>query len=278
MLANKTWQQRMNIEFELFKSRDHVAFEQVLNLAPDEKTRSGRLVYTDKRLRDPRAAPVLLHRILSGNEKPAVRRAMADALPMTTGDWEEAVSHMLKVEGDAKVRLALVRCMRHSKSPYDLQGLRAGLRDENPDVQVAALETAGYVANGKVLVSELLSATFDDKWERRAAAIRSLGNLRENRAWKTLIRSLSDQKPEVRLQALISLEKIDAGQAAQLPEVRKLARDGSMRVAKRAKAVLKLSQQPAELPANPEAKPEAKPEAGDTASPEPGAGALPPPN
>jgi len=236
----------MNIEFELFKSRDHVAFEQVNGLAPDEKTRSGRLVYTDKRLRDPRAAPVLLHRLLSGNEKPAIRRALAEALPMTHGDWEEAIPHMLKVEADPKVRLALVRCIRHSKSPYDLQGLRAGLSDEQPKVQIAALETAGYVANGKMLVGELLSATFDEQWERRAAAVRSLGNLRETRAWRTLVRSLSDSKPEVRLQALISLEKIDAQQAAALPEVRKLARDSSLRVAKRARVVIKHVEDPAD--------------------------------
>lgn len=238
-LASKTWQQRMNIEFELFKSRDRAAFDVVMNLQPDEKTRSGRLLYTDKRLRDPRVAPVLLHRLISEKEKPKVRRAIAEALPMTGGDWEEAASHLLVIEADPDVRLALVRCMRHSKSPYDLKGLRVGLKDEKFDVQVAALETAGYVANGKVLRSELLSATFDERWEKRAAAIRSLGNLREVRSWRTLVRALSDRKAEVRLQALIGLEKIDANKAAQLPELSELAKDSSLRVARRAKALIK---------------------------------------
>ncbi len=229
----------MNIEFELFKSRDRVAFDVVMGLAPDEKTRSGRMLYTDNRLRDPRAAPVLLHRLLSEKEKPAVRRALAEALPMTDGDWEEAAAHMLVIEADADVRLALVRAMRHSKSPYDLNGLRIGLKDESFEVQVAALETAGYTGNGKVLISELLSATFDEHWEKRAAAVRSLGNLREVRGWRTLVRALADPKPEVRLQALIGLEKIDANKAAQLPELSELSKDSSLRVARRARALIK---------------------------------------
>ncbi len=234
---DRGWQERMNIGIDEFKRDDQEGYIRVLTLSP-RRDASGALVFTSKLVERPRAAPVLLSRLLDRKTGRGVRRAIAEALPRTHGDWEEGASHLIRTEAEPAVRKALVESMRYAHYPHDLRGLRAGFRDEDRRVRAAAARTTGFVRNGKVLWSELVSALFDEDAETRAGAAQSLGKLKVVKAWDGLSRVLGDKDSTVRFKALQALDLIDRERAKQLPELEKLSRDPNTRTAKLALALL----------------------------------------
>ena len=234
---DRGWQERMNIGIDEFKRADQEGYIRVLTLSP-RRDSTGALVFTSKLVEQPRAAPVLLSRLLDRKTGRGVRRAIAEALPRTHGDWEEGASHLIRTEAEPSVRKALVESMRYAHYPHDLRGLRDGFRDENRRVRAAAARTTGFVRNGKVLWSELVSALFDEDAETRAGAAQSLGKLKVVEAWEGLSRVLGDADSTVRFKALQALERIDHERAKQLPALEKLASDPNTRTAKLAQALL----------------------------------------
>jgi len=225
------WSARTAIAIAELQARDPALYKKLAALQPNHRV-GDELSFSQPELADPRAAPVLLKRLLNGNDPVPVRLALVDALPNTGGDWQEGAAALVAVDASPRVRKKLVEVLRYVPPPHNLSGLRLALGDEDLEVRVAAARTAGFTRDGTALFTELVSATFDEDWDMRAAAVQALGQLtgprgtpQQNPARDRLVRMLSDERAEVRLQVLLALERIDPAGLRRLPDLERLARD-----------------------------------------------------
>ncbi|MBK9756999.1 MAG: HEAT repeat domain-containing protein [Nannocystis sp.] len=245
------WSARTAIAIADLQVRDPALYKKLAALQPNHRV-GDELSFSQPELADPRAAPVLLQRLLNGNDPVAVRLALVDALPNTGGDWQEGAAALVAVDASPRVRKKLVEVLRYVPPPHNLSGLRLALHDEDLSVRVAAARTAGFTRDGTALFTELVSATFDEDWDMRAAAVQALGQLtgprgtpQQNPARDRLVRMLTDERAEVRLQVLLALERIDPAGLRRLPDLERLARDRrSPQVAEVARRLLR--ERPAE--------------------------------
>ena len=232
------WRSRLAVAVRELQSSDPDLLARLATLQPTTQV-DGELSFAAAGLHDRRAATVLLRRLLEGQDPPAVRSALVDALPLTGGDWQEGAAALVGLDASPVVRKQLISVMRHVDPPHGIHGLRLGFKDEDPEVNVAAARAAGFHKHGAELFPELYSATFDTDWDLRAAAVQALGMLKVPRAREILIKALGDEQREVRLQALLALEQIDPEGLLELPQLEKLAKDRkSHRIARKAQLLL----------------------------------------
>ncbi|MBL8976425.1 MAG: hypothetical protein JNK56_37830 [Myxococcales bacterium] len=207
-----------------------------------QPTRTGRddeLAFAPAALHDPRAAAVLLRRLLQGEDPVAVRCALVDALPQTGGDWQEGAAALIGIDASPAVRKRLVESMRYADAPHSVHGLRLGFKDEDPEVNIAAARTAGFSRQGPELAAELEATTRAADWDLRAAPVQSLARLNLPQSREVLLKALYDEEREVRLQGLLALEQLDPEGVLWLPEIDLLARDRkSHRIARKADLML----------------------------------------
>jgi HEAT repeat protein len=241
-----TWQQRAAVAIAELQDKEPALYKKLHTLKPNRRV-GDEMLFAQPIAADPRAAPVFLQRLLSGNDSVTVRLALVDALPGTAGDWQEGIAALVAVDASPRVRKKLVETMRYVDPPHDIAGLRHGFNDEDIAVRVAAARTAGFARDGIGLYQEVVSMTFNDEdWDLRAAAVQSLGKFGNKAAWPQLVRMLGDPHPTVRLQVLIALENLDAEAAGRLPELDKLAKDRqNPRVARQAQKLQKQANKPA---------------------------------
>lgn len=251
-----TWQQRTAIAIDTLQRDEPELYKKLHALRPNRKV-GDEQQFTQAIAADPRAAPVFLQRLLNGKDPISVRLALVDALPATAGDWQEGVAALVAIDASPRVRKKLVETLRYVSPPHDIDGLRLAFHDEDPRVRAAATRAAGFARDGIGLFQEVVSMTFDDEdWDVRAAAVQTLGKFKQKVAWPTLQRMLGDPRKEVRLQALLALENIDADAARQLPQLDALARDKSdPRLAGVAKRLLAEGRGTAPAAAPPASKP-----------------------
>jgi HEAT repeat protein len=232
------WRSRVAVAIAELQKQDAKLLKHLEALQPDTMTEDA-FAFTQPELHDPRAAAVLLRRLLQGADSAVVRCALVDALPATGGDWQEAAAALVAVDASPRVRKQLVEVMRYAEAPHNIHGLRLGMKDEDLEVQVAAARTAGFSRNGADLSQELYSSTFDADWDLRAAAVQALGMLKLPKSRDVLLKALDDEEREVRLQALLALEQLDPEAVIWLPQLDKLAKDRkSHRIARKAELLL----------------------------------------
>jgi HEAT repeat protein len=236
------WRARVAVEIEALQQREPAQLDKLMALQPDRAVEDA-LFFSQPEASDRRAAPVFLRRLLAGTESVKVRRALAEALPQTGGDWQEAAAALIAVDASPVVRKQLVETMRYAGPPHSVEGLRRGFKDEAPEVKVAAARAAGFSRSGADLFEELYSSTFDVDPDLRAAAVQAFGMLRLPSSRDVLIKALSDDDREVRLQALLSLEQIDPEGLLHLPQLEALAKDRkSHRISRKATQLLRKKQ------------------------------------
>lgn len=256
------WQSRVAIAIDKLQKDSPELLTKLSALQP---TRSGAdgMLFTQPELHDPRAAPILLQRLLAGTDPVKVRCAIVDALPGTGGDWQEGAAALIAVDSSARVRKQLVEVMRYA-GDHSVQGLRLGFKDEDPEINIAAARTAGFSRQGPALLPELYSSTFDTDWDLRAAAVQALGMLKLPQSRDVLIKALADESRDVRLQALLALEQLDPEGLLELPELERLAHDRkSHRIARKAMTLLQKHQRAAKVRAKAKAKADKAKAAGD---------------
>jgi HEAT repeat protein len=219
-----TWQQRTAIAVAEMQDKEPERYKKLSKLLPNRRVGDEKQ-YTQTIAQDPGAAAVFLKRLLNGSDSVAVRLALVDALPATGGDWQEGVAALVAIDASPRVRKKLIETLRYVPPPHDITGLRNGFNDEDVQVRAAAARTVGFARDGIGLFQEVVSMTFDEDWDARAAACQSLGKFGHMAAWPQLLRMLGDPHPEVRLQVLIALEHLDAEATRQLPALDKLAND-----------------------------------------------------
>ncbi|MBZ5715643.1 HEAT repeat domain-containing protein [Nannocystis pusilla] len=233
------WRQRLAIGVDAMQTSDPARLARLEQLQPDRKVDEA-VFFSPGELQDPKVAPVLLRRLLRSADPVKVRCALVEALPLTGGDWQEGAAALIGIDASPLVRKQLVQVMRYASAPYNIDGLRRGFKDEDPEVNIAAARTAGFARNGEELFPELYSSTFDSDWDLRAAAVQALGMLRLPKSRDVLIKALADDEREVRLQAFLALEQIDPEGIIWLPELESLAKDRkSHRIARKAELLLR---------------------------------------
>lgn len=233
------WRARLAIAIKALQADDPDRLARLDKLQPTRSGRADDLSFGQAELHDPRAAAVLLRRLLRGEEPIAVRCALVDVLPATGGDWQEGAAALIGIDAAPQVRKRLVEVMRYADAPHSVHGLRLGFKDEDPEIKVAAARTAGFSRQGPDLFAELYSSTFDTDWDLRAAAVQALGMLKLPQSREVLLKALYDEEREVRLQGLLALEQLDPEGVIYLPEIDRLARDRkSHRIARTAELML----------------------------------------
>jgi hypothetical protein len=233
----KDWRGRTALALAQLEERDPALYTRLLTAQPDRKV-GAELFFSQPDLASPRAAPVLLKRLLNGDEPAPIRLAVVDALPATGGDWQEGAAALASLDSSDRVRKKLVEMLRYVPPPHNIAALRVAFRDEEIAVRVAAARTTGFARDGIELYAELVAASSDDDWDMRAAAAQALGQLRVSAAWDRLVRLLSDPRTEVRLQALMSLERIDAAAVRRLPDLSRLAKHHSYSLSSLARRII----------------------------------------
>ncbi len=205
-------------------------------------TRNGALRFTARELRSPSAAPLLIERLLGGAGTSAERAALAAALPLTRGDWAEAVAEMLATEADPGVRAQLAGALEQAPSPDDSAdaalGLKRAAADPDAAVRAAAMRAIGGRADGAALGSVVVRGFADPDASVRAFAARAAGYLGLAEAWGPVSGLLVDDVAEVRLRAVAALERLDPAAAASLPALAALRTDADVRVARAATRVV----------------------------------------
>jgi len=233
------WRDRVAIGVDAMQTADPARLARLEQLQPDRKVEDA-VFFSPGELQDPKVAPVLLRRLLRSADPVKVRCALVEALPLTGGDWQEGAAALIGVDASPQVRKQLVQAMRYAAAPYNVDGLRRGFKDEDPEVNIAAARTAGFARNGEELFPELYSSTFDSDWDLRAAAVQALGMLRLPKSRDVLLKALHDDEREVRLQAFLALEQLDPEGIIWLPELESLAKDRkSHRIARKAELMLR---------------------------------------
>jgi hypothetical protein len=220
----KEWRTRASLALAQMEERDPILYERLMTVQPNRKV-GTEMFFTQPDVSEPYAAPVLLKRLLDSKDPIPVRLAVVDALPTTGGDWQEGAAAWAGLDGSHLVRKKLVETLRYIPAPHGINALRIAFRDEEDDVRIAAARTTGFVRDGMDLYPELISGTTDDNWDMRVAAAQALGQLRARAAWDRLVRMLSDSHPQVRLRALLSLERIDPAAVRRLPDLTRLAKN-----------------------------------------------------
>ena len=220
----KDWRTRASLALAQMEEKDPILYELLMTVQPNRKV-GTELFFTQPDVSEPYAAPVLLKRLLDHKDPIPVRLAVVDALPTTGGDWQEGAAAWAGLDASHLVRKKLIEMQRYISPSHSINALRLAFRDEEDDVRIAAARTTGFLRDGIELYNELVSGTTDDNWDMRVASAQALGQLRVRAAWDRLVRMLSDPHPQVRLRALLSLERIDPVAVRRLPDLTRLAKN-----------------------------------------------------
>lgn len=230
------WRPWVEAEVERLRAQRPDYYDAVMTM-PARTTRAGFPRFTGPQVRDPEAAPILLHRLLSKGEPSEIRAAIVEALPRTSGDYSAAAAELLTLETDPRVRELLVGIMHRAQAPYALQGLERGLSDANPAVRAEAARAAGRRTESLELAPKLIAALTDTESKVQIEAARALGNLQAESAKEALVGRLSSDSAQVRRHALRALSRIDAGFARALPQLETLRADADPKVARVAETI-----------------------------------------
>lgn len=229
------WQAWVDAEVSRVQTEAPEWFDHVMTVAP-KRTRSGFLRLVGPELEDPSAAPVLLHRYLTGGESPEVQAAVVAALVRTDGSYAKVLVDLLPNEPDALVRIGMVSSLRRVPGPDALAAIELALADVDPQVRVTAANVAGRHHEGASLAAPLIDA-LDDVPEVQLAASRSLGYLRVPTASPALTGLLTSSDPDLRLASLQAIDRIDPGYAEGLTQLAVLVADADPKVARAAQKI-----------------------------------------
>jgi HEAT repeat protein len=230
------WRTRSARQSEQLRSEQPELVDIIAGLDP-RPTRAGFLRFTTPLIHDPAVASLLLARLVEGSDPPEVRAAIVEALPRTGGEYADAVLDLLAEESAPEVRVALVTSLRRAPTSHAVPGLAAALSDDDPAIRALAAETAGLHTDGHALADALQSRLADDDAPTRAAAARALGIFGIADGTEALVELVDDAVPEVRLEALRALTRIDPDTAARLPTLATLQRDADPRIARLARTI-----------------------------------------
>ncbi|HCH63988.1 MAG: hypothetical protein CL927_12635 [Deltaproteobacteria bacterium] len=206
--------------------------------AEPRPSRSGVPLFIDPTWYTPEAAGTILVRFAGGEDTPAERAALLDALSRTGGQWVPAVAGLLAHETEPAVRRMIVELMRDAPVATARDVVQAALKDSDPGVRTAALRVIGFHPSGSDLASLGLASLSDPVATVRSEAARSIGYSGYAQGFEPIRTLLADSDANVRFRALRSLEKLDIARVKTLSELGTLAVDNDAKVAQEAQKLL----------------------------------------
>lgn len=183
------------------------------------------------------ALPVLADRLLLGSDPLATRIALAAAIAGRSDTQAALVVDLLSSQKELPVRRILLDGLRRGPGDIALPALRRALEDPTPEIREAALVAASYRPDSDQLGGLFAQLARDPSPRVRARAARNLGWLKKTDGWNSVKVLLADDHPEVRMQALQALKRIDAVRAAGLPSISRLRNDPDPAVASLARDI-----------------------------------------
>lgn len=230
--AVKDWRPWVDAEVARLRGLRGAWVDQVMTLQT-RSTRAGFARMTGPLLRDPDAAPVLLHRLLTAGEPAEVRAAIVDALPRTGGDFSAAMAELIAIEPDARVRELMCGALQRAQAPFATAGLAIALRDASPAVRAEALRSLGARADdGADLADDLIAALADSDTAVQIEAARALGNLEIAAGADALVARLASPDAEVRRHSLRALSRVSPTRLRGLAQLEALRSDPDPKVAR----------------------------------------------
>lgn len=214
--------------------REHPVEARAASEAEPIRTRTGQPRFVGEEVWNPLATPVLLERLIEGDEDSAVRVALVEAAVRSGGEWSEVVVGQLQVEADPTVRRMLAEVLRDADAGPAAEGLRRAAQDPDADVRAAAMRAVSGRPDGIRYEGLVQAGLSDPHADVRQHAARAAGWLRLAQSWDALEALLSDESDEVRLNALRALERLDAPRLRALPALQDLRQDRDVRVARAA--------------------------------------------
>jgi HEAT repeat protein len=236
--AVREWRPWMEAEVERLRRDRPDYFDQVMAL-PARSTRASFLRITGPLVRDPDAAPILLHRLLSKGEAADVRAAIVETLPRTGGDFSAALAELMVLETDPRVRELVCASLSRAQAPYALLGLARGVADSAAAVRAEALRSLGRRPDGVEQAPAIIAALTDPDEMVQQEAARALGNLKVEAAKDALVGRLSSPSADVRRHSLRALSRIDEPLARSLPQLEALRTDPDPKLARLAEHLAK---------------------------------------
>ena len=212
----------------------HPELAHAIRDAEPRPSRSGAPLFIDPAWSTPDAAGAIIVRIAQGDDTPAERVALLDALSRTGSAWSPAVAGLLDHETHPAVRRMMVELMRDAPVDTARRIVTVGLQDASPEVRAAALRVIGFHKAGQDLAELAVPGLQDTDPVVRSEAARSIGYAGYTEGFPAIRALLSDDDASVRFRALRSLEKLDMPQTRQLTELPALALDPDLKVAREA--------------------------------------------
>lgn len=236
--APQQWQAWVDAELVRVQTEAPRWFAQVMSAEP-KRTRSGFLRLVGPALEDPNAAPVLLHRYLSADERPEVQAAVIAALLRTRSDaYTKVIGELLTTEPNALVRIGMLTSLTRKPGADALAALELGLGDADPQVRLTAINLIASHPDGASLAAPMIAA-LDDVPKVQLAAARSLGYLHADAATDALTGLLTSTHAAVRLASLQAIDRIDPEHAEGLTQLSVLVDDDDPKVARAAAKIAK---------------------------------------
>jgi hypothetical protein len=228
--ARTPWQIRVLSDIEAFKKESEKDYQALLHLKP-RVTRSRALRFIDGRLYHPRATSVLLYRLINEEADAQVREALVEAISHSKGEYADAMLDLITREPEPRVRARMVAALRFADEPSTLQGLQLGLKDDSAVVRAAVARTIGKLDKTPQLVNLLMTNLKDKDPAVQIAAIQSARIFKLTEAKDTLETLLGSTHPTVRLESLYAISHLAPEVLERVP---KLEQDPDQKVSEAA--------------------------------------------
>jgi hypothetical protein len=133
---------------------------------------------------------------------------LASADPTAQRRITEQLVAMIRTETDPLVRKHIIRALAESSDPMATTVMRAGLKDDSPEVRVAVCRGLARHPSEETLTALAEALRSDTDIDVRQAATRSLASLQGPEAIRALTVALEDRDPALQLLAVQSLRQM----------------------------------------------------------------------
>ena len=237
--AASDWADEIAISAEEIQATDADFYNGVLRAEPIA-TRAGYPRFVGEWTRDERAAPLMLQRLLAGEDHPAVQAALVEALPRTGGEWDDAIAALWDETHDATVRRMMVLTLEKADGDIAFNALHAAATSNDAEIRAAAVRAMTWRKDADRFSTVFIAGLQDQDDDVRSLAARASGLHKLDSAKLALAGMLdSESRDDLRLAALIALGQIDAEYARSLSAVTRLSRDADRTIARTATRLLK---------------------------------------
>jgi hypothetical protein len=236
--AASDWAEEIAISASEIQASDADFYNGVLQADPIA-TRAGYPRFVGEWTRDERAAPLMLQRLLEGDDHPAVQAALVEALPRTGGEWDDAIAALWEETDSATVRRMMVLTLEEADANVAFNALRTAANSDDAEIRAAAVRAMTWRKDADRFTSVFIAGMQDRNDDVRSLAARASGLHKVEAAKRTLAGMLdSESRDDVRLTVLIALSQIDAEYARSLSAVTRLAQDADQKIARTAHRIL----------------------------------------